>query len=47
MEALKTWGSLKDNAELKDLKVVEKGEPIFVRLDLAEETEFLKNEMSK
>ena len=46
-ESLKTWESLKDNADLKDLKVVEKGEPIFVRLDLTEETEFLKNEMAK
>ena len=45
--SLKTWESLKDNAELNNLKVVEKGEPIFVRLDLTEETEFLKNEMSK
>ena len=46
-ENLKTWESLKNNAELKELKVVEKGEPIFVRLDLAQETEFLKKEMSK
>jgi len=46
-EALKTWDSLKDNSDLKDLKVVEKGEPIFVRLDLEQETEFLRNEMSK
>ena len=46
-DILKTWESLQENAKLKDLKVVEKGEPIFVRLDLAEETEFLKNEMSK
>lgn len=44
---LKTWQSAKENAEMKDFKVVEKGEPIFVRLDLAQETEFLKNEMSK
>lgn len=44
---LKTWESLKTNAELKDLKVVEKGEPIFVRLDQEQEVEFLKNEMSK
>lgn len=44
---LKTWESAKENANMKDLKVVEKGEPIFVRLDLETETEFLKNEMSK
>ncbi len=46
-ETFKTWESVKENAEMKDLKVVEKGEPIFVRLDLEQETEFLKNEMSK
>ncbi|MGN1301309.1 MAG: methionine--tRNA ligase [Clostridia bacterium] len=44
---LKTWESAKEHANMKDLKVVEKGEPIFVRLDLETETEFLKNEMSK
>ena len=46
-ENLKTWESTKENADMKNLKVVEKGEPIFVRLDLETETEFLKNEMSK
>ena len=46
-ETLKTWESAKENANMKNLKVVEKGEPIFVRLDLEEETKFLKNEMSK
>lgn len=46
-ETLKTWESIKENANINNTKVVEKGEPIFVRLDLAEETEFLKNEMNK
>lgn len=44
-ENLKIWDSLSVYPEFKNLKVVEKGEPIFVRLDLAEETEFLKKEM--
>ena len=43
-----TWDSIKEYVEFSDnLKVVEKGEPLFVRLDLEEEVEFLKNEMSK
>ena len=46
-EYLKTWESVKEYPETKGLKVVEKGEPIFVRLDVEQETEFLKNEMSK
>lgn len=45
--SLKTWDSLNENANLKGVKVVEKGTPIFVRLDLDAETEFLKNEMNK
>ena len=45
---LMTWDSLKKYAEFSDdLKVVEKGKPLFVRLDLEQEVEFLKNEMSK
>ena len=46
-ENLMTWDSIKVYPEYKDIKVVEKGEPLFVRLDLQEEIEFLKNEMSK
>jgi len=46
-ENLKTWNSLKEYPEFENLKVVEKGEPLFVRLDLAEEVEFLKAEMNK
>ena len=30
---------------INSLKVIEKGEPIFVRLDQAEEIEFIKNKM--
>ena len=45
---LMTWDSIKEYPEYEEnLKVVEKGEPLFVRLDLEEEIEFLKNEMSK
>ena len=47
-EKLMTWDSIKEYPEYKEgLKVVEKGEPLFVRLDLAEEVEFLKQEMQK
>lgn len=31
--------------EIKDVKVIEKGEPIFVRLDPAEEVEYIKDKM--
>ena len=47
-ENLMTWDSTKEYPEYKEgLKVVEKGEPLFARLDLAEEVEFLKQEMQK
>lgn len=47
-DKLMTWDSIKEYPEfMEDLKVVEKGEPLFVRLDLEEEVEFLKNEMQK
>ena len=45
---LMTWDSMKEYPEYKNnLRVVEKGEPLFIRLDLDEEIEFLKNEMNK
>ena len=44
---LMTWDSLKQDVEYINTKVVEKGEPIFVRLDIEAEAEFLKNEMTK
>ena len=46
-ENLKTWESLKKYNKLKDVKVIEKGEPIFMRLNAEEEIEFLKNIMKK
>jgi len=42
-----SWDSINNYPEYVDIKVVEKGTPLFARLDLEEETEFLKNEMSK
>ena len=45
---LKTWDSIKLYPDFgSNLKVIEKGEPIFVRLDANEEIDFLKNEMNK
>ena len=46
-EKLKTWESIMEYPEYnKNQKVVEKGEPLFVRLDANEEIEFLKNKMN-
>ena len=42
-----TWNSLQEYKELKNVKVAEKGEPIFVRLDANEEIEYIKNLMKK
>jgi methionyl-tRNA synthetase len=42
-----TWDSLQEYKELKNVKVVEKGEPIFLRLDANEEIEYIKNLMKK
>ena len=42
------WESTKQNVEYpENSKVVEKGEPLFVRLDLTEEVEYLKEAMKK
>ena len=46
-EKLKTWDSLKQYDKLKDLKVIEKGEPIFMRLNTEEEIEYIKQVMKK
>ena len=46
-ENLKTWESLKKYNKLKDVKVIEKGEPIFMRLNAEEEIEYIKNIMKK
>ena len=44
-EKLKTWNSLKEYQKLENVKVIEKGEPIFMRLQAEEEINYLKNVM--
>ncbi len=39
----KQWKSIKEYTLLNNIKVIEKGEPIFMRLNIEEETEYLKN----
>ena len=40
---LQTWASLEKYEGLKDVKVIEKGEPLFMRKNMEEELEYLKN----
>ena len=44
-ENLKQWDSLSNYDKLDKLKVIEKGEPLFMRLNPEEEIEFIKEEM--
>ena len=44
-EKLKSWDSLYKYDLLKNIKVIEKGEPIFMRLDYDKEVEYIKNVM--
>ena len=44
---LKMWNSLKIQDGLKDINVIEKGEPIFMRLKPEEEIDYLKSIMKK
>ena len=46
-ESLKTWESLKEYDKIKNAKVIEKGEPIFMRLNYDEEVEYIKEQMKK
>ena len=46
-ENLKTWESLKQYDKLEDIKVIEKGEPIFMRLKTEEEIDYIKQVMKK
>jgi methionyl-tRNA synthetase len=47
-EEYKSWETLNSNSEIKaGTKVIEKGEPLFVRLDKEEEIEFIRNQMKK
>ena len=45
-EKYKTWQSIMNLQELKDCKVIEKGEPIFMRLKENEEVEYIKSKMN-
>lgn len=44
---LMDWDSISKYPQYDNIKVAEKGTPLFVRLDVNEEIEFLKNEMNK
>ena len=46
-EILKSWNTINDYDKLESLKVIEKGEPIFMRLNMEEEIEYLQNIMKK
>ena len=43
---LKTWESLKNNSVEAGTKVIDKGEPLFVRLEKDEEIEYIKSNMN-
>ena len=45
-ENLKTWDSLYKYDLLNNIKVIEKGEPIFMRLNMEKEIEYIKNAMN-
>ena len=46
-KTLQTWESLKEeNVLLENVKVIEKGDPLFVRLEVEEEISYIKNGMS-
>ena len=40
---LQTWESLSMQNQLRNVKVIEKGEPLFMRKNMEEELEYLKN----
>ena len=45
-QELKTWESIKEYDKItKETKVIEKGEPLFMRLNVEEEVEYIKNGM--
>ena len=44
-DSLKTWDSLKDNTLITNLKVTDKPEVLFARLDVADEIEYIKSIM--
>ena len=47
-ESITTWDSTKTYFKLpKEIKVIEKGEPLFIRLDVEEEINYIKEGMKK
>ena len=44
-QKLRTWESCKEYNQITHAKVIEKGEPLFMRLNTEEEIEFLKSAM--
>lgn len=47
-EELTTWDSIKEYGKLEEgIKVIEKGEPLFMRLEVEEEVNYIKEEMKK
>ena len=46
-ETLKTWESLNNYKALNSIKVIEKGEPLFMRLDAETEINYIKQAMNK
>ena len=42
-----SWSSLEDDSDLKGIKVVSKGEPIFMRVNEQEEIDYIKSLMKK
>lgn len=46
-EKLKNWESLNNYENIENTKVIEKGEPLFMRLNAEEEIDYIKEEMKK
>ena len=44
-ENLKSWESLKKYDNINNIKVIDKGQPIFMRLDSTEEIKYIRNSM--
>ena len=44
-ENMKNWENLREYNKIENIKVIEKGEPIFMRLNAQDEIEYLKNTM--
>ena len=47
-ENLTNWDSIEEYGKIKEgIKVIEKGEPLFMRLDMEEEVNYIKEGMKK